>query len=121
MVRVGELIQKGQTFNFRNNAYTVSHGTYTRASNELLGWAATVEDFIRNNYGDDSAAFRLYQTFYKRKLNGFEEDDFNEQMANIMGDLLACKQITSRKKNRLDIAEWNHQISFSLTKLKATA
>ncbi|NMD15424.1 MAG: nucleotide-binding protein, partial [Bacteroidales bacterium] len=60
MDKIDELLQAGQKFNFSNNSYSVSHGTYTRASDELLGWAATVEDFIRNTYGEESAAFKLY-------------------------------------------------------------
>lgn len=100
MDKIDELIKAGQVFTFRNNSYSTSYGIYTRASDELLGWAATVEDFIRNNYGADCAAFKLYQTFDRGKLNGYEQDEFEKQMNVINGSLKACKNITPKTVNK---------------------
>ena len=100
MDKIDELLQAGQKFNFSNNSYSVSHGNYTRASDELLGWAATVEDFIRNTYGEESAAFKLYLTFDREKLNGYKQDEFEKQMTVLNGALKACKNITPKSKNK---------------------
>jgi hypothetical protein len=96
MDKIDELLQSGQKFTFRNNSYSSSQGTHTRASDELLGWAATIEDFIRNNYGEDSSAFKLYLTFDRKIFNGYEKDEFEEQMTILNGALKACKNITPK-------------------------
>jgi hypothetical protein len=106
MDKIDDLIQKGQTFNFRNNSFTEPHGTYSRASDDLLSWVATVEDFIRSIYGEESASFKLYQTFDRLKLNGYEQDDFNEQMTILIGALKSCKSISPKQKVRSE----DHQI-----------
>jgi hypothetical protein len=107
MDKIDNLIQEGQKFTFRNNSYSVSHGTYTRASDELLGWIATVEDFIRDTYGDESSAYRLYLTFEREKLNGYEQDKFEQQMNILNGALKACKNITPKpSKKQID----DHQV-----------
>jgi len=100
MDKIEELIQKGQTFNFNNNSYTASHGTYSKASDDLLGWAATVEDFIRTNYGEESSAFKLYQTFDRRKLTGYEQYDFDRQMTILFASLKSCQSISPISKKR---------------------
>jgi hypothetical protein len=99
MDKIEELIQAGQKFNFRNNSHSASHGNYTRASEELLSWIATVEDFILNTYGEESAAYKLYLTFDRKKLNDYELDDFQKQMTVLNGSLKACKNITPKSKN----------------------
>lgn len=100
MDKIEELIQSGEKFNFRNNSYSVSHGTYTRASDELLSWIATIEDFIHNTYGEESAAYKLYLTFDRTKLNGYEQDDFEEQIAILNGALKSCKNIVPKNKKK---------------------
>jgi hypothetical protein len=70
---IDNLIRKGQSFNFENNSYRASHGVYTRASSDLLSWITTIEDFVLNNYGENSAPYKLYQRFDKAKLNGYEK------------------------------------------------
>jgi hypothetical protein len=93
MDKIDELLLLGQKFTFSNNSFSTSHGTYTRASDELLGWAATVEDFIHKNYGEDCAAFKLFLTFDRKKLTGYNEDDFIKQMTILNGALKACRNI----------------------------
>ncbi|MCS6283696.1 MAG: hypothetical protein HUM72_24540, partial [Dolichospermum sp.] len=57
-----EIIKQGETFNFRNNSETNSSGTYGKASDDLLSWAANVEEYIRVNYGEESGPYKLYQS-----------------------------------------------------------
>lgn len=99
---IDDLIQKGQAFNFGNNSYNSYHGTYSKATADLLSWVATVEDFISSNYGEGSSAFKLYQTFNKRKFNGYEKDDFDEQMIILIGALKSCKNIAPKSKGKTD-------------------
>lgn len=96
-----DLIQQGQTFNFRNNSQTNSYETYGKASDELLGWAAKVEDFLRENYGETSGPYKLYSSFDQTRLTGYYESDFNRQVTILMGALKACRQIEPKKKNKL--------------------
>ncbi|WP_156126402.1 hypothetical protein [Hymenobacter sp. DG25B] len=97
---IDDLIATGKDFSFRTNSYHSQYGSaYSRASDSLLSWIATVEDFIMNNYGEESSPFKLYQTFERNKLNGFEQDEFDKQITILIGALKACKSIPFRKKN----------------------
>ncbi len=97
MNKIDELIQKGKTFNFNNNSYNSTNGFFfTKASDELLAWIATVEDFIISNYGEQSSAYKLYQTFNRRQLDGYYQDSFDKQMSILMGSLKACKNISPK-------------------------
>ena len=97
MNKIDELIQKGKTFNFNNNSYNSTNGIFfTKASDELLAWIATVEDFIISNYGEQSSAYKLYQTFNRRQLDGYYQDSFDKQMSILMGSLKACKNISPK-------------------------
>ncbi len=98
MQTIDELIRKGETFTFRNNSYTASHGTFSRPSSDLLSWITTVEDFIHTNYGEDSAPFKLFQTFNRKELNGYLQDDFEKQLSILIGALKACKSISPKPK-----------------------
>ena len=99
---IDNLIAKGQSFNFENNSYRTSHGVYTRASSDLLSWITTIEDFVLNYYGENSAPYKLFQRFDKAKLNGYEKDDFDEEIEKLFGVLKACKSISPNKKNDKD-------------------
>lgn len=101
MNNLEELILKGQTHIFKNNSeYTQYGGPYSRASDELLGWAAQVEHFILENYGEDSGPYKLYKSFDRRYLTGFEEDKFKTQLNILLGSLKACRDIEPNKKRR---------------------
>jgi len=98
MDKLTELIRSGETFNFENNSQRSSSGEqYGKASDELLGWAASVEDFIHGTYGQESAAFKLYQTFARNRLTGYYKSDFERQMTILNGALKACKNMSPRK------------------------
>lgn len=102
MTNIETLIEEGKRFTFKGNSSTVSHGTYTQASSELLDWIARVEDFIRNTYGEDSGAYKLYLTFNRKDLNGYEEREFNKQMNILLGAVSACKGCNKVKVKRRD-------------------
>jgi hypothetical protein len=92
-----ELLLKGQGFNFRNNCYSSNGEEFSKASDELLAWIARVEDFVINNYGENSAPFKLYKTLNRRHLNGNYQTDFERQLSILHGVLKACKDIPIRK------------------------
>lgn len=99
--RLDELIQKGQQFNFRNNCYSVRGEYYSKASNDLLVWIVCVEDIIMENYGENSAPYRLYQEFDRSYLDGFYQDDFDKQLSIIFSALRACKEIAPKPKSQI--------------------
>jgi len=93
-----ELIKQGKAFNFKNNSQYTTHGVYGKASEELLGWVASVEDFIMGNYGETSGPYKLFSTFDQRQLTGYYESNFNNQMTILRGALIACRQVEPKKK-----------------------
>ncbi|MFY0602197.1 MAG: hypothetical protein JXR03_21150 [Cyclobacteriaceae bacterium] len=95
---IDKLITQGKTFNFRNNSETKSHGTYSKASDELLGWAASVEDFIISNYGEQSGPYKLYSSFNREHLTGYYEDHFQKELNILIGSLKACKTASPIQK-----------------------
>ena len=96
------LINQGSIFNFQNNSYTYSHGTFSKASDELLAWIANVEHYIIENYDENSGPFNLFKTFKRSQLSGNYQPEFDEQMTILRGSLIACKQIPAKKKVRLE-------------------
>jgi hypothetical protein len=107
MDRLDELIEQGKKFTFENNRQSLGGYQYGKASDELLGWAASVEDFIRTTYGEENAAFKLYQSFERKKLTGHYQQDFESQLTILHGSLKACKNIPIKK---LIQKEDDHQI-----------
>lgn len=95
--KIDELIQKGQTFTFANNSYRSQYGVYSRASDEFLAWVATVEDFIIQNFGENSSVFRLYKKFDDRFVSGYEKDDFDRHHTKLIAALKACYTTTPTK------------------------
>ena len=96
--QLDELLNEGQGFNFQNNCYRSNHGIYTKASDEYQAWIASVEDFILVHYGNESAPFRLYNKFNRRYLNGYEQNDFDQQHAILIASLKACQKIKPKIK-----------------------
>jgi hypothetical protein len=95
--RIEELINRGKTFTFAQNSYRAVTGFYSKASPELLGWVGSVEEFILQNYGEDSGPYRLYKNFKIRELNGFEQGDFEKQIRILLGSLISCKESISNQ------------------------
>lgn len=100
MNNIDELIESGKKFNFENNSIIKSHGRYSIASDELLGWIAEVDECIKLNYGEDSSAYKLLKTHDAHYLNGYHKDDFDKEMAKINGALKACKKLPTNKKKK---------------------
>lgn len=88
--KIDELIKQGQAFNFANNSYRSEYGVYSRPSEDFLAWIATVEDFIIQNFGENSAAFRLFERFDFDVISDYEKGDFDKQHTNIIAALKAC-------------------------------
>ncbi|NTV66925.1 MAG: hypothetical protein HGB06_04450 [Chlorobaculum sp.] len=96
-----KLIQQGKTYNFINNSETDTNGTFGKPTSELLGWIATVDNFIREYYGEKSGPYKMYLKFDQSKLTGYYESDFNSQIEILMGALTACRQLEPIKKETL--------------------
>ena|ERR1017187_387294 len=92
---IDELIHGGNQFNFNNNsAYNVTAGDrFTAPNKNYLAWITEVEHYINANYGADSAPFKLYSDFNRKKLEGYDEEDFNSNHAKVMGALVSCQSI----------------------------
>lgn len=84
---------------FNNNSKTSRFGTYSQASDDFLGWIANTEDFIIENYGKESGPYKLFQKFEQEKINGYEQDDFDQQKSIILGSLKACISIKPKRNN----------------------
>lgn len=102
MDKIDVLIRQGQSHDFGTNSHNKSHGTFSKATADLLGWVATVEDFIRNNYGEESSAFKLFMTFNREKLNGYLKEDFDNEITTLIGALKACKNIPLKISEKKD-------------------
>ena len=96
--KINELIVESNKYQFQNNCYSVSHGTYSQPSDEMQSWIACVEDLIIENFGTDSSPFRLYQEFDKRKLYGYYQDEFDKQKSKLIAALKASLRIKPKTK-----------------------
>jgi hypothetical protein len=95
--RIDELIAHGQTYSFANNSYVSKYGVYSKPSDEFLAWIATVEDFIIQNFGENSSVFRLYNKFDDILISGNEQNDFEKQHTKLIAALKACYTATPIK------------------------
>lgn len=87
------LISEGQKFNFKNNCHIAQYGTYSRATDELLAWISSVEDFLLVYYGEDSSPYKLFITLDRTKLSGNSQSSFEKQLTKVRGALKACEKI----------------------------
>ncbi len=75
--KIESLIKEAEEHSFQKNSYTEpALGTFSRAGVEMQSWVAECEDFILNNYGNDSAYWRIFERFDIRHLNGYYEHEF---------------------------------------------
>lgn len=98
--KLKELISEGQGYNFNNNSYNTSYGVYSKASDSLLAWISSVEDFILTYYGEDSSPYKLFQSIDRSKLSGNYQSSFEKQLTKIMGALKACEKIEPKPPKR---------------------
>lgn len=98
--KIDDLLRQGMKFNFANNSYRSSEGSYLgKPSNDFLAWVATVEDFIIEHYGEDSSVFRLYGKFDDQFISGYQKKDFDRQHDNLIGSLKSCYGIAPKRNN----------------------
>jgi len=97
--KIKKLITEADNYTFRNNCYSVSHGTFSRASVEMQAWIAECEDAILTNYGENSAPWRVFERFNRNKLDGNYQDEFDKQKNLIISALSSCIRITPKIKN----------------------
>ncbi|MFP9116927.1 hypothetical protein ACLI08_03965 [Flavobacterium sp. RNTU_13] len=97
-----DLINESSQINFSNNCERSIHGIYSKASPSLLAWVARVENYVVTNYNSESGPYKLFQTFHKNKLNGYEEDDFNKHITILIGTLESCLKISPNKTQSKD-------------------
>ena len=94
---LNRLIEIGEKFIFSQNSYQSDHGTYyTRASDDLLSWIASIESYVLDNYGKESGPYKLFEKFDQKKLNGYEERDFLRQKSILMGSIKSCKTVPKK-------------------------
>lgn len=98
--KLKELISEGQGYNFSNNCYSTPHGVYSKASDNLLAWISSVDDFILTNYGEESSPYKLFQSIDRSQLSGNYQSSFEKQLTKIMGALKACEKIAPKPPKR---------------------
>ncbi|MES1226158.1 MAG: hypothetical protein ABUT20_62360 [Bacteroidota bacterium] len=98
MNRLNDLIEKGKEFSFDNNSKLTGSEHFSKASDEFLAWIAGIEDFLVQNYDEESGPFRLFKTLERDKLTGHYQSSFEEQLGILRGTLLSCKDITPYKR-----------------------
>ncbi|MEL1249040.1 hypothetical protein [Flavobacterium helocola] len=91
------LIDEGKQITFEANCKNSGHGIYSNATEHLLSWVSRVEDYIRHNYNEESGPYKLFETFNRRKLTGYEKRDFEEQIKILLGALKSCETISPNK------------------------
>lgn len=97
--KLDNLIVEGKNISFTNNSYSSQHGTFSRASNELLSWVSKVEDFVSSNYDEKSGPYKLFETFDRNKLTGHYQREFEEHITKLNAVLKSCEAIEPNKKN----------------------
>jgi predicted nucleotide-binding protein len=96
--KIEELIKESEQHSFQNNSYTSQFGIYSKAGVQLQSWIAECEDLISNNYGKESAPWKIYDRVDIRHLNGYEKDDFDREITKIVSSLSACLRIKPKSK-----------------------
>ncbi len=96
--KINQLISEANSYTFRNNCKTVSHGTFSKPSSEMQAWIAEVEDFILSNYGEDSAPWRVFERFERRSLDGNYADTFDKEKEIIVSALKSCLRIKPKQE-----------------------
>ena len=98
--KIRELIQEAKEHTFQMNNYNASHGTYSRPNVDMQAWIGESEDFLLTNYGKDSAPWRIYERFDRRKLDGNYSDTFEKEKNIIVSALTSCLRITPKENKK---------------------
>jgi len=102
--RLNDLIKKGEGFNFNNNSQLIRSEYYSKASDEFLAWIAGIEDFLIQNYDEESGPVKLFRTLDRDKLNEYSQSSFEEQLRILRATLIACDNISPYKQKEEDNA-----------------
>jgi predicted nucleotide-binding protein len=94
--KIRELIQEAKEHTFQTNNYNAKHGTYSRPNANMQAWIAESEDFLLTNYGRDSAPWRIYERFERRKLDGNYAEVFEKEKTIIVSALTSCLRIAPK-------------------------
>lgn len=94
--QLSRLLEEGESFAFRDNCERKSHGTYGKIGTQMQAWVAEVEDFIRSNYGIESAPWRVFSRFNIDAIDGNYEDAFETQKRIILAALKASERIAPK-------------------------
>lgn len=105
--KIEELIRESEQHSFQNNSYTSQYGgVYSKAGVQLQSWIAECEDLISNNYGKESAPWKIFERVDIRHLNGYEKHDFDREITKIVSALSACLRIKPKgKKTQISTKE----------------
>lgn len=95
--KLQDLISEGNQITFQNNSKNTRHGIYSNASENLLSWISQVENYIRHNYNNESGPYKLFETFDKAILNGYEQSQFESEIKKLLGALKSCENIAPNK------------------------
>ncbi|WP_294963596.1 hypothetical protein [uncultured Flavobacterium sp.] len=97
-----DLINEGNMITFQNNSKQAGYGVFSDASQGLLAWVSRVEDYIRSNYSEDSGPLKMFETFQRHKLTGYEQSSFEVEIRKLQGALRSCESILPNKVVKKD-------------------
>lgn len=97
--KIEQLIDESKKYTFQNNCYRkFGSEAFSRPTTEMQAWVAETEDFLIENYGKDSAPWRIFERFERKKLDGNYEETFLRQKDIIVSALTSCLRIPSKIK-----------------------
>lgn len=101
--KINQLIEEARLHTFEKNCYHTGHGTFSRPNPDFQAWIAECEDFLLTNYGEDSAPWRIFQRFNRKKLDGNYPDSVEREKGIIVSALTACLRIPPKTKGKAQI------------------
>ncbi len=102
--KINELIEEAKEHTFEKNNYVHSDlGLFSRPNANFQAWIAECEDFILSNYGKDSAPWRIFERFERKRLDGNYSDEVEKQKDIIVSSLASCLRIPAKLKNNSPI------------------
>lgn len=102
--KIKELINEAKQHTFEKNNYVITGlGAYSRPSADFQAWIAECEDFLLTNYGKDSAPWRIFERFERKKLDGNISQDVEREKDIIISALTSCLRIPPKGKGKSPI------------------
>ena len=97
-LKVDELINEGNHFNFENNKKFTHNQFFSKASPDFLAWVSKVEDYIMTNFDENSGPFKMMNSVNKAKFSGYYQSEFETEFDKLKGAINSCKYLKSNKK-----------------------